>query len=260
MLEKSSDDELYALALALVQSKIYQDTFPGLKNSYHNEPINDLLSRICEWGISDRAKLETALRWMRYRFEVMMTANHFVSLLGIRRPGNHVCEDFNVQAFENGIIIIREECWVVKDRYGRYWDLHKWFCQESLAAYRGSTAARMLFPEPEGDSEDEDSEDDTSKDIRDIRLGDVVISLHSKSAKAVVQYNFGKSARGGEFIRTGTLNKPPNIVLGAVAMLQGQHRRKGHNISEHLSKMFQRIEVWLRSSTIRVSTRTDSLN
>ena len=111
-----------------------------------------------------------------------------------------------------------------------------------------------------GDSEDEDSEDDASKDIRDIRLGDVVISLHSKSAEAVVQYNFGKSARGGEFIRTGTLNKPPNIVLGAVAMLQGQHRRKGHNISEHLSKMFQRIDVWLRSSTIRVSTRTNSLN
>ena len=70
-----------------------------------------------------------------------------------------------------------------------------------------------------GDSEDEDSEDDDSKDIRDIRLGDVVISLHSKSTEAVVQYKFGKSVQGGEFIRTGTLNKPPNIVLGAVAVL-----------------------------------------
>jgi nucleoside phosphorylase len=88
-----------------------------------------------------------------------------------------------------------------------------------------------------GDSEDENSEDDDSEDIRDIRLGDVVISLHSKSAEAVVQYDFGKSVQGGEFIRTGRLNKPPTIVLSAVAMLQGQHRRKGHKISEHLWKM-----------------------
>lgn len=88
-----------------------------------------------------------------------------------------------------------------------------------------------------GDSEDEDSEEDDPGDMRDIRLGDVVISLHSKSAEAVVQYDFGKSVQGGEFIRTGTLNKPPNIVLSAVAMLRGQHRRKGHKISEHLSKM-----------------------
>jgi nucleoside phosphorylase len=85
---------------------------------------------------------------------------------------------------------------------------------------------------------DEDSEDDDFEDIQDIRLGDVVISLHSKSAEAVVQYDFGKSIHGKEFIRTGgKLNKPPNIVLNAVSMLQGQHRRKGHKISEKLSKM-----------------------
>ena len=91
-------------------------------------------------------------------------------------------------------------------------------------------------PEDE-DSEDEDSEEDF-EDIQDIRLGDVVISLHSKSAEAVVQYDFGKSVQEKEFIHTGgKLNKPPNIVLNAVAMLQGQHERKGHKIPEQLSKM-----------------------
>ncbi|KAL5330896.1 hypothetical protein ACEPPN_000421 [Leptodophora sp. 'Broadleaf-Isolate-01'] len=89
-----------------------------------------------------------------------------------------------------------------------------------------------------GDREDSDSEEDDLEDTQDIRLGDVVISLHSKSAEAVVQYDFGKSVQGKEFIRTGgKLNKPPNIVLNAVAMLQGQHERRGHTISEQLSKM-----------------------
>ena len=89
-----------------------------------------------------------------------------------------------------------------------------------------------------GEPKDEDSEEEALEDIRDIRLGDVVISLHSKSAEAVVQYDFGKSVQEKEFIHTGgKLNKPPNIVLNAVSMLQGQHKRKGHKILEQLSIM-----------------------
>lgn len=87
------------------------------------------------------------------------------------------------------------------------------------------------------DCEDDDSEEDDSEDTQDIRLGDVVISLHSKSSEAVVQYDFGKSVQGREFIRSGRLNKPPSIVLSAVGMLQGQNERRGHKLSERLSKM-----------------------
>lgn len=87
--------------------------------------------------------------------------------------------------------------------------------------------------------DDEDSEDDQIFDSKDIRLGDVVVSLQSKSSAAVVQYDFGKSVQGGEFVRTGVLNKPPNIVLGAVTMTQMQHKLKGHQLPAHLSKMFE---------------------
>ncbi len=87
------------------------------------------------------------------------------------------------------------------------------------------------------DCEDDDSEEDDSEDTQDIRLGDVVISLHSKSSEAVVQYDFGKSVQEKEFIRTGRLNKPPSIVLSAVSMLQSLHERKGHNLSGQLSRM-----------------------
>lgn len=82
--------------------------------------------------------------------------------------------------------------------------------------------------------QDEDSEYDL-EDVRDIRLGDVVISLHSKSGEAVVQYDFGKSLQDREFVHTGgRLNKPPQVVLTAVAKLQQQHKRKGHKIPELL--------------------------
>ncbi|KAJ5688271.1 hypothetical protein N7536_010890 [Penicillium majusculum] len=86
--------------------------------------------------------------------------------------------------------------------------------------------------------ESDDSEDEDLDEIQDIRLGDVVISLHSKSSEAVIQYDFGKSIQNQEFIRAGgQLNKPPGIVLNAVSMLQGQHARKGHKICDLLSKM-----------------------
>ncbi|KAJ9482472.1 hypothetical protein VN97_g10963, partial [Penicillium thymicola] len=84
----------------------------------------------------------------------------------------------------------------------------------------------------------DDSEDEDPDEIQDIRLGDVVISKHSKSSEAVIQYDFGKSIQNQEFVRAGAqLNKPPGIVLNAVSMLQGQHERKGHKICELLSKM-----------------------
>ncbi|KAF4770862.1 hypothetical protein HAV15_013230 [Penicillium sp. str.  len=93
--------------------------------------------------------------------------------------------------------------------------------------------------ENEGDvDESDDSEDEELDETQDIRLGDVVISLHSKSSEAVIQYDFGKSVQNQEFIRAGgQLNKPPGIVLNAVSMLQGQHARKGHKICDLLSKM-----------------------
>jgi nucleoside phosphorylase len=92
----------------------------------------------------------------------------------------------------------------------------------------------------ETDDDDEDDKGDESLgDGKDTRLGDVAVSLHSKDSDAVVQYDFGKSLHGGYFFRTGSLNKPPNLLLQAVSMLQGQHKRKGNNLSYHLSEMLK---------------------
>jgi nucleoside phosphorylase len=74
----------------------------------------------------------------------------------------------------------------------------------------------------------------------DIRLGDVVISHPSKKSDAVVQYDFGTSEQGGRFIRTNNLNKPPDVVLGAVARMKANDRLIGHNLTGHLSKMLEK--------------------
>lgn len=87
----------------------------------------------------------------------------------------------------------------------------------------------------EKEGSDEDSEND-SEDEQDIRLGDVVISLHSKSSEAVVQYDFGKSVQEKEFLHIGgQLNKPPNIVLSAVSILRSRHALRPFKISHQLA-------------------------
>jgi hypothetical protein len=91
----------------------------------------------------------------------------------------------------------------------------------------------------DNETSDDDEDDEGLDDGKDIRLGDVVVSLHSKDSEAVVQYDFGKSLHNGQFFRTGSLNKPLNLLLQAVSMIQGQHVRKGNNLPYHLSKMLE---------------------
>ena len=71
----------------------------------------------------------------------------------------------------------------------------------------------------------------------DIRLGDVVVSKPTGDFGGVVQYDFGKAVGQGVFERTGTLNKPPQILLTAIARLQADQMMKISRIPEFLSEM-----------------------
>jgi len=55
---------------------------------------------------------------------------------------------------------------------------------------------------------------------RDIRLGDVVVSKPTAAFGGVIQYDFGKTVQNGKFVRTGSLNKPPEVLLTALAKLE----------------------------------------
>ena len=74
----------------------------------------------------------------------------------------------------------------------------------------------------------------------DIRLGDIVVSQPSGTSGGVIQYDFGKTIQKGQFIRTGSLNRPPNVLLTALAALQAKHLVEDHELSNNLSRMMTR--------------------
>lgn len=74
---------------------------------------------------------------------------------------------------------------------------------------------------------------------RDIRLGDVVVSVPRDRLGGVVQYDFGKRLPNGRFERTGQLNAPPKVLLGAIPEIKRRHNdpREPDRIAEHLERM-----------------------
>lgn len=73
----------------------------------------------------------------------------------------------------------------------------------------------------------------------DIRLGDVVVSTPTATYPGVIQYDFGKAVGDGQFQRCGTLNKPPEELLSAVASLDSDHKMNGNKLSEHINCMLK---------------------
>ncbi|RHZ55170.1 uncharacterized protein CDV56_107028 [Aspergillus thermomutatus] len=69
----------------------------------------------------------------------------------------------------------------------------------------------------------------------DIRLGDVVVSKPTADHGGVIQYDYGKALVGGRFQRTGTLNKPPAVLLNAIAELHSRYQRGEGRIDTFLS-------------------------
>jgi nucleoside phosphorylase len=69
----------------------------------------------------------------------------------------------------------------------------------------------------------------------DIRLGDIVISQPHMQHGGVVQYDFGKIGVDGHFLRTGSLNAPPAVLLQALAKLRANHMRGRIKLYEYLS-------------------------
>ncbi|KAJ5101052.1 Tetratricopeptide-like helical [Penicillium angulare] len=74
----------------------------------------------------------------------------------------------------------------------------------------------------------------------DIRLGDVVISMPTATSGGVVQYDYGKTLRGGRFERTGSLNKPPQYLLTAVSQIRSDALCGSTLTDENLLGVLQR--------------------
>jgi nucleoside phosphorylase len=69
----------------------------------------------------------------------------------------------------------------------------------------------------------------------DVRLGDVVVSQPTETHGGVIQYDLGKTTQEGLFLRTGTLNKPPGVLLTALSSLQAKHLQRGSDFMSYMS-------------------------
>jgi len=73
---------------------------------------------------------------------------------------------------------------------------------------------------------------------KDIRFGDVAVSLPTESDGGTIQYDLGKPRQEGKFHRTGSLNKPPGILLTALTTLRAKHLMTGYGFEKNIAEAF----------------------
>jgi nucleoside phosphorylase len=92
----------------------------------------------------------------------------------------------------------------------------------------------------------------------DIRLGDVVVSKPGDTSGGVIQYDFGKTVQEGHFVRTGSLNRPPDVLLNAVNSLQARHMYEESQIAQIMAECVARYPLRRQACTY-LGTGSDQL-
>lgn len=74
----------------------------------------------------------------------------------------------------------------------------------------------------------------------DIRLGDDVVSKPTEQSGGVIQCGSRKTVQEGQFKLTGSLNRPPGVLLAALANLQAKRLMEDAQLLRFLSGMLTR--------------------
>ncbi|KAK2810499.1 hypothetical protein FQN50_002988 [Emmonsiellopsis sp. PD_5] len=74
----------------------------------------------------------------------------------------------------------------------------------------------------------------------DIRLGDVVVSQPTPGYGGVIPYDHGKAVTESQLVPTGTLNKPPEVLLVALSRLQATHALEENRIQVFYNEAIER--------------------
>ncbi|KAM0539655.1 hypothetical protein ACHAO7_011966, partial [Fusarium culmorum] len=74
---------------------------------------------------------------------------------------------------------------------------------------------------------------------QDIRLGDIIVSQPDGMTGGVVQYDLGKTKANGVWERKGSLDKPPPVLLHALASLQAEHKIAPSKVPDLLQAMLE---------------------
>ena len=75
---------------------------------------------------------------------------------------------------------------------------------------------------------------------KDVRLGDVVVSMPSGTHGGVIQFDSGKLLQGKDFLRTGALKAPPQLLQGVVQYLVAIHESQENCIARHIQEMLRK--------------------
>ena len=84
---------------------------------------------------------------------------------------------------------------------------------------------------------------------KDVRLGDVVVSMPSGAYGGVIQFDAGKLLQDKEFLRTGVLKAPPSHLQKVVKFLTARHESEENYIARHIQKMLQKHPKNTRTGT-----------
>ncbi|KAH7187735.1 WD40-repeat-containing domain protein [Fusarium oxysporum] len=74
---------------------------------------------------------------------------------------------------------------------------------------------------------------------QDIRLGDIVVSQPDGTTGGVIQYDLGKATANSGWERKGSLDKPPPVLLHALASLQAEHEIEPSKVPGLLQAMWE---------------------
>ncbi|KAF2182959.1 purine and uridine phosphorylase [Zopfia rhizophila CBS 207.26] len=88
-----------------------------------------------------------------------------------------------------------------------------------------------------------------------VRLGDVVVSAPADQYQGVVQWDFGKTEKGGKFRRTGGLNSPPSALLTALTKMETKSKMNGSKIPQYLEDLEKKwpnlVPEYTRSASLK---------
>ncbi|KAF3317189.1 hypothetical protein TWF173_000436 [Orbilia oligospora] len=88
-------------------------------------------------------------------------------------------------------------------------------------------------------------------DKRDIRLGDIAVSIPRDNHPGVLEYDFGKAGKDGIILK-GSLNKPPTILLSADGQLEEDERMNKRPFQRILKRITKQPEYERPNATTDV--------
>ncbi|KAH8797815.1 Pfs, NACHT and ankyrin domain protein [Xylogone sp. PMI_703] len=94
---------------------------------------------------------------------------------------------------------------------------------------------------------------------RDIRLGDIAVSQPHGNGGGVIQYDLVKAKSGNQRESRAFLNRPPEVLLKALANLQAQHELEGSKVLEYLEEATRRYPRLAKQGYVHQGFENDRL-